>query len=204
MNNKTYIGAHTTDNLDDGYIGSGKLLLKAIKKYGKDKFTTEIIKFFDSKSEMYKYEAELVNEAYLKTNTYNLKLGGEGGGISNKPRSQETRLKISKSQKGKPKHPGFPDICRKVQTGKKQSKETIAKRAKSISGKNNGLFNRPSNRRNPIIWDNIDKLYELWISLNKPKHGIFKSKCVELGYPDQSYQKVVMVFQGKMKYIKSN
>ena len=34
INNKIYIGKHQTSDLDDGYLGSGKLLLQAIKKYG--------------------------------------------------------------------------------------------------------------------------------------------------------------------------
>ena len=37
INNKYYIGKHITDNPYDSYMGSGKAIIRAIKKYGKEK-----------------------------------------------------------------------------------------------------------------------------------------------------------------------
>jgi hypothetical protein len=79
-NGKIYIGSHKTKNQNDGYMGSGKYLNRAIAKSGIENFTKEILFVFDNPAEMYAKEAEIVNEDFLvEENTYNLKLGGFGG-----------------------------------------------------------------------------------------------------------------------------
>lgn len=52
INGKIYIGQHTTSNLDDGYIGSGKILIRAIKKYGVENFRKEIQGFYEDIDEL--------------------------------------------------------------------------------------------------------------------------------------------------------
>lgn len=80
INDKIYIGVHKTENLNDGYMGSGKILKFAIKKYGLENFYKEIIQFFESEEEMFLAESLLVDETFCKDlNTYNLKQGGSGG-----------------------------------------------------------------------------------------------------------------------------
>ena len=80
VNGKIYIGKHETDNLDDGYLGSGNLLRRAIKKYGEENFKREILFECSTREEMNAKEAELVNEEFLKRDdVYNIKLGGNGG-----------------------------------------------------------------------------------------------------------------------------
>ena len=80
INNNIYVGVHSTSNIDDGYLGSGNRLNYAIKKYGKENFTREILKTFDCLEEAYIFEAFLVDEEFVKRkDTYNIKLGGLGG-----------------------------------------------------------------------------------------------------------------------------
>ncbi len=80
INGKSYIGKHKTKNLEDGYMGSGKYLKRAIEKHGIENFRKEILFVYDNNEDASKKEAELVNEDYLTNeNSYNLKLGGDGG-----------------------------------------------------------------------------------------------------------------------------
>ena len=80
INSKYYIGMHSTDFLDDGYIGSGTRLWHSIKKHGRENFSIEILEFLPDRESLKKREAELVNDQQL-TDSFclNIRLGGEGG-----------------------------------------------------------------------------------------------------------------------------
>ena len=78
-NGKHYIGQHSTQNPLDDYMGSGKLILKAIAKHGIEKFVKTIIFDFDNFDEMNEKEKELVplSACYPNDKTsYNLIEGG--------------------------------------------------------------------------------------------------------------------------------
>jgi hypothetical protein len=80
VNNKYYIGAHSTNNIDDGYMGSGKYLKNSIKKYGKENFKRDILYFLESYSELLNKEEEIVTDDLLNDCLcMNLKQGGSGG-----------------------------------------------------------------------------------------------------------------------------
>lgn len=79
INNKYYYGIHTTDNIYDGYSGSGELLKLVYKKYGKENCIKYILKFFEDRKSLLQYEKEIINKDILEdSNCYNISLGGNG------------------------------------------------------------------------------------------------------------------------------
>jgi hypothetical protein len=99
INNKFYIGVHSTTDIDDGYLGSGILLLRSIKKYGSENFERKILKFFENKEDMFRAEKDIVNKDLIHDPLcLNLKIGGYGGWIL-KDRSScySSRLQIKRS-----------------------------------------------------------------------------------------------------------
>lgn len=79
INGKWYVGVHSTDDLNDGYLGSGKLLMKAVRKYGSNNFAREILHMCESREQALQKEADIVNESVVSDpQTYNLRLGGDG------------------------------------------------------------------------------------------------------------------------------
>jgi hypothetical protein len=96
LNNKTYIGVHSTDDLNDGYMGSGVRLQQSMNKHGEENFVKTIMCFFDTADEAYEEEEFLVDEEWVKRkDNYNLREGGSGGRVSEK-----TKRKISDSHLG--------------------------------------------------------------------------------------------------------
>lgn len=87
-NNKIYIGVHSTTDLNDGYLGSGLRLKRAIKYHGTSAFKREILFHGFDKQAAYDLERELVTEAFtLDPTTYNLAVGGSGhAGITRRSR----------------------------------------------------------------------------------------------------------------------
>ena len=76
---KFYIGVHSTNNLDDGYLGSGKYLKRAIKLYGRTAFIREILYKCESKEAAFELEHLLITDILIRSdNTYNLSEGGRG------------------------------------------------------------------------------------------------------------------------------
>ena len=80
VNNKIYVGVHKTKDLNDGYMGSGKVIKSAINKHGINNFKKDILEFFENAELMYAREKEIVTDDFLlREDTYNLRRGGYGG-----------------------------------------------------------------------------------------------------------------------------
>lgn len=94
-----YYGVHSTDNLEDGYIGSGYHLKNAVNKYGKENFSREILKFFDSHEEALKYENKIITKEILNDKyCYNIQPGGKG---TKEEHLLSTKEKMSIKAKGR-------------------------------------------------------------------------------------------------------
>ncbi|NMC60393.1 MAG: GIY-YIG nuclease family protein [Candidatus Methanofastidiosa archaeon] len=176
VNGKQYIGDHSSNNLNDNYLGSGVAFRKAIKKYGKENFTKQILELFNTKE-----EAEGAQLFYIERfntlipNGYNISPSGgiHWGGVH----SEESKRKMSLSKKGKPSwNKGKTNVYSEEtrlkwsekRKGKKLSDESKIKLSKSTKGK---ILN-PNTRhkisiskmgaKNPMFgkpaWDAINKI----------------------------------------------
>lgn len=114
LNGKIYVGKHTTKNLNDSYLGGGKVLKAAIKKHGRGNFKREILICALSEKYAFELEAEIVTTEFVKRkDVYNRIEGGGGPGhgenhhLYGKPsarlgmhHTEETKRKISISATG--------------------------------------------------------------------------------------------------------
>ena len=176
VNGKIYIGQHEwhETSMDNKYLGSGLLLKEAFKKYGRDNFTCEILKYCKYKEELDKEEIYYISK-YESTNNkkgYNIAAGGRGGNLGDevnlkiseslkgKPCSEEKKLKLSKIFKGRPSSLTKEGRLKISKANKEKviSEETRYKM--SISAKNVDRSNRvPSLKNKKAITSGKDVKY---------------------------------------------
>lgn len=103
INSKRYLGMcafHKTNHKT--YLGSGKALKRAIKKYGYQSFSREIVHVAETKEELSHKEIELITEYGCVDDRgwYNLAPGGyTTRGFLGKKHSEETRYLMKKNHK---------------------------------------------------------------------------------------------------------
>jgi hypothetical protein len=130
INEKQYVGFHATNNLNDGYIGSGVLLHKKIEEYGVENFKKEILEFV-TKNNWSEKETYWIKKlkTYVKDGGYNLTLGGDGtlGNVLSEETKEKIRIKA---------------VGRKA-SKKTRKKISIGNRGKIISEKTKKALSKP-------------------------------------------------------------
>lgn len=115
VNGKYYIGVHKSESMDfDGYYGSGLLLQRAIKKYGRESFKRINLFVYDNPKDAFHAEERLLSEWKEHPNCYNIADGGRGGYTNY---SAERNNKISNALRGKQKSQTWCDNIRKSKIG---------------------------------------------------------------------------------------
>lgn len=139
LNDKIYIGKHSTDNLNDGYMGSGILINKAIKKYGLENFTKEYLAFCDNEDTLNYLERFYIRKYKARQVGYNLTDGGDGTLGSHWVLSEETRQKMVEAKRGN-----------KVNLGRHHSEEAKQKISESMKGR------QPASAGKHRVYDDLE------------------------------------------------
>jgi|OM-RGC.v1.013590980 NUMOD3 motif. len=165
-----YIGVHQTEDLDDGYLGSGLHVTRAVEKYGREAFEKEILFNYDNPDEMFSKEKELVTLQVVEDpETFNLCPGGRCGSwwranqVTTSEQRREAAMRGNRKKRELLKDPNWAPKFREAArrniqewnkrappeayatfTGRKHSEETKAKMRASMgqkqTGKNNSQF----------------------------------------------------------------
>lgn len=95
---------HSTDDLEDGYMGSGKAIKFSIKRYGKENHKVEILEIVESRELLAEREKAIVTMSKVRDgNCMNLKLGGIGGFMKKTKKKKKKKSSLVKKTKVKPK-----------------------------------------------------------------------------------------------------
>ena len=153
INQKYYIGKHSSEDPNDEYLGSGTALQRAIKKHGAENFKKEVLYLYESEVEAYNKEREILEEldGVKDPLCYNLCYGGIGfwkgathsaeardkisEGNKGKIRSDEAKQKYSASKKGIPKSDIHKQRLSEVNLGKTLDEDTRKKISESNMGR---------------------------------------------------------------------
>lgn len=79
INSKKYVGSHK-GKIDDGYVGSGKAFKKAVKKYGLNNFSRQILEFVYDENDLLKIEQKYLSlyNCAESTEFYNISSNAHG------------------------------------------------------------------------------------------------------------------------------
>ena len=139
LKDKVYFGKHITDNLNDGYIGSGKILRDYLNKYP-DGYYREILQYYNTKEELAKAEYELIQPHLGEDYCINLKRGGEGG--CRVHILQETKDKMSIKAKERFQDSEFKERWKKKMKEVYDNPEYHQKLSETHKGENHPMYGK--------------------------------------------------------------
>lgn len=129
---KFYYGVHSTDELNDNYLGSGPLIRQSVREYGRHNHVREIIQEFSCRRDASEHERSIVTPSLLlDANCLNLQTGGDSCTVFSDEtlrklkKSDEQRRRISERRKGRATH---------------VTEEQRRAHSQKVSGAQNGMF----------------------------------------------------------------
>jgi hypothetical protein len=176
INGMFYYGSGSRPN----YLGSGIRLTMAIKKYGKENFHIEKLRFFKTRKDAYYYEDRFLKLYKVNSlvESYNLINSGDNGTYGFK-HSQETKDKLSAAHKGKTISQEQKDKLSAVRKGKPLSQETKDKLSAAKKGK----------PRKPQSQEHKDKLSAAQIGKTHSQETKDKLSAAKKGKPKSQEHK---------------
>lgn len=138
VTNRYYIGMHSTDDMNDGYLGSGRFIRNSIKHHGEKNHQREVVEMCESRDALRKREEEIIDENMLKDKMcMNLIVGGGRSGDFTD--FTTTRERMSRAKLGKKQHPEWVKARAEGLKGHIVTAETREKISKKLTGHKFGM-----------------------------------------------------------------
>lgn len=164
INGKQYVGDHSTTNINDNYLGSGKHLLRAIKKYGRKNFAKEILETFETKEEAFNDQSKYI-KLYNTLTPYGYNISPKGGHQVIGGLSKVTKQKISENNSrfwlGKKITEEVKNKNREAHLGKKLSEEHKKKIGDSLRGFKHSKESLKNRKRRKVTNDMIEDILRI-------------------------------------------
>ena len=164
-----YIGKHSTNNLDDGYIASGLKITRYLKKYPND-YYRKILEYCDTEEKLNELEYTYIHGLLNTKKCLNLIEGGHGGKVSKK-----TSKKISDKLKGRDaywaKGPRPEYVKDKISKTKQENKYVYTEEIK-----NKMSLIMKKRWEDPIYRQKVAETHKGQICPTKGKHKVWDNK----------------------------
>jgi group I intron endonuclease len=134
LDGKVYIGQDSKDR--DAYFGSGLLIRRAIKKYGRENFRREVLEVCHDKPSMDAAEQRWILELQSQNPAigYNIAFGGEGGSTRHGQRNSDyQKQRVREANKARP--PVSAETKEKMSLAKKGQEGTFKGKEHSADSK---------------------------------------------------------------------